>query len=250
VLEYDRERHYVNRYVVITIVIVILSCVAYAASFSFPGFQGHVLDKESGKPIENAYVVCFTDYYSFGQQINPGGGNAHPDELQVAITDKNGFFKIDPYRKYSGGWADVRDVYIFREGYLYASQYVQLAEKKNVLRTNSDILSPSDEISLNAPIIIYLSSKDRNNIDGSPLINGFRGLLYRSRRYYNYFKYSNRAAHKRLKPYFLELYRIADKYSNEIQKTFPEPHIVRNWNNDLSRFREDLRDDLNRNGER
>ncbi len=234
----------------LVIILMLASSVSCTGASYLPGFEGVLLDKESGRPIENAYVVCFTDYYSILERINVGGGNAHPDALQIAITDNKGFFKIDAYMKYTGGWTEERRVYVFKEGYIYAVQYVQIAERKDVLRKSNDILSPSEEIPLNAPIRIYLSSKESNNIDGSPLINGYLGLLYSTYRYHDYFKYSNKTAYKRLKPFFLEVYKIVDKYSDEIQKTFPEPYIVQNWNNDLARYREDLRDDLHRDGGR
>ena len=231
--------------VIVTILIVILSFVSYAASFTFPGFQGHVLDKESGKPIENAYVVCFTDYYSFGQQINPGGGSSHPDELQVAITDKNGFFKIHPYRKYSGGWAEIRDVYIFKEGYIYALQYVQSTEKKNVLCRGCDILNPCcEETPLKGSLKIYLSNKENKNIYGSPLFNGYNGLLHSTEYYHDYFRRSNKNANKKFETYFSYLYRIVDKYSEDIIKTFSDPNAERNWRSALLRFRNSLRLDL------
>ena len=151
--------------VLFVIGLLIVSSATCALSFVLPGFQGVVLDKESGKPIENAYVVCFTDYYSLWQGLDPGGGNAFPDSLQVAITDKKGFFKVDSYRKYSGGWADYRRVFIFKEGYIYALQYLQLAEKKNVLCRGCDILNPCcEETPLKGSIKIYLSNKENKNI--------------------------------------------------------------------------------------
>lgn len=232
----------------LVIILIIFSYASYADGFTLPGFQGFVLDKESGKPIENAYVVCFTDYYSFGQQLNVGGGNAHPDSLQVAITDKNGFFKIDPYRKYSGGWADARVVYVFKEGYVYAVQGVQSSEKKNVLRIYSEIYGPNGELPLSGSITIYLSNKETKNIDGSPVTNGYMGLLYNTRYYHDYFRKSDKTSYKRLTPYFLYLYEIVNKYSEDIMKTFPEPKTVKNWRAELSRYHERLNLYLNKGG--
>ncbi len=235
-----------KRHIFVTIhlvtILIISSYAAYADGFTLPGFQGYVLDKESGKPIENAYVVCFTDYYSFGQQINPGGGNAHPDELQVAITDKKGFFKINPYRRYSGGWAETRNVYIFKEGYIYALQYFQSSEKKNVLCRGCDILNRCcEETPLKGSMKIYLSNKENINIYDAPLSNGYLGLLYNTSYYRDYFKNSNKVAYKKYKPFFLYLYKIADKYSGDILKTFSDPNAVHNWENNLSRYRDSLR---------
>ncbi len=244
----EQERLIMKSYtfliVFLVILLVIFSSVSCALSFVLPGFQGFVLNKESGKPIENAYVVCFTDYYSFWQGLDPGGGNAFPDSLQVAITDKNGFFKVDSYRKYSGGWADYRRVYIFKEGYIYALQYLQLSEKKNVLRKHFELYRTSKEIPLNDSIKIYLSNNDDKDIDGSPTINGYLDLLGSTSSYHDYFRNSNKAAFKKYKPYFLYLYKIVDKYSEKIIKTFHEPHLVYNWQDSLSRYRESLRLDL------
>lgn len=224
--------------------IFLISYAAYAEGFVLPGFQGYVLDKESGKPIENAYVICFTDYYSFGQHFNLGGPNSRPDLMQITKTDKNGFFSVKAYKKYSGGWADERTVYFFKEDYIYAKQYVQLSEKKNVLRINREIYRPTEEIPLKSAIRIYLSNKEDRDISGEVIINAYLGLLHRTRYYHDHFKYDNKAEFKRLKPYFIELYKIFNNHSDDIIKTFHEPYLVTNWQNDLKWFRESLKEDM------
>ncbi|MBI4823020.1 MAG: hypothetical protein HY805_02165 [Nitrospirae bacterium] len=220
--------------------IFLISYAVCAEGFVLSGFQGYVLDKESGKPIENAYVICFTDYYSFGQRFNLGGPNSRPDSMQIAKTDKNGFFIMKLYKKYSGGWADERSVFFLKEGYIYALEYLQLSKKKDVLRDNPFIYRPGEEIPLKGTIKIYLSNKERKDINGEVMINGYLGLLYRTRYYHDYFKDNNKAEFKRLKPYFLELYKIFNEHSDTIMKTFSEPHLVENWRNELNRYRESL----------
>lgn len=229
--------------------ILLISSATRAEGFVFPGFEGHVLDKESGEPIENAYVICFTDYYSFGQRFNLGGPNSRPDSMQIAKTDKNGFFIVKPYKKYSGGWADERSVFFFKEGYIYAQQYLQLSEKKEVLRDNPFIYRPSKEIPLKGAIKIYLSNKEQRDINGEVTINAYLSLLGRTRYYHDHFKYNNKAEFKRLKPYFLELYKIFNKHSDDIMKTFPEPHLIENWKHELKWFRENLKEDMQQKGE-
>lgn len=226
------------------IFIFVMSFAPFAESFEFPGFEGYVLDKESGKPIENAFVICFTDYYSFVQRFNFGGPNSHPDSMQIIKTDKNGFFHMKSYKKYSGGWTDIRSVFFFKEGYIYAQQYFQLSKQKDVLRDNTITYRPSREISLKGAIKIYLSNKEEREINGEVIINNYLSLLGKTRDYYDYFKYENKAEFKRLKPYFLELYKLFNKHSDDIIKTLHEPHLVTNWRNDLKWFWENIREDM------
>lgn len=228
--------------------IILISCISSnAEGFELPGFEGYILDEASGKPIENAYVICFTSYYSFGQRFNFGGPNSYPDSMQITKTDKNGFFRIESYTKYSGGWTDVRIVYYFKEGYIYARGYLQLTEKKNMLRKKYERYRPSEEIRLKGPIKIYLSNKEDRDIDGEVMINDYLGLLYSARYYHNHFKENNKTEFKRLKPIFMEVYRVCEKHSDDIIKTFTEPHLVYNWKNELKWFKEDLEADRDTN---
>lgn len=225
----------------ISVAIFIFVLILFLSHVNLPGFEGYLLDKGTGEPIENAYIISLTDYYPFFQRFNLGGPNSYPDSFQITKSDKNGFFKVTSYNKFSGGWVRYRRIYFVKEGYSYAKEYLQLYEKRNLLRRKFETYRPSEEVSLNSKIKIFLSNQEENDM-GEPLINGYLSLLGESSYYQGHFKYDDIFEYKKLRPVFLDLLRIFRKQSPDVVKTFTQPHLVDNWNHELKWFGESMED--------
>lgn len=80
-------------------------------------YSGKVIEKETGDPIEGAYVlmIFYTEMYT------PGGFVSKFVETRDATTDKNGEFKIGAYRawafRFPQRWKKDCFVTIFKPGY-------------------------------------------------------------------------------------------------------------------------------------
>jgi hypothetical protein len=223
----------------IPVAFIILIFIYIFYPIYLPGFEGQIIDKNTGSPIENAYIICFTARYPASQAINLGGGNSYPDSIQITRSDKNGHFRVEPYKNYSGGWVRYRRVFFAKEGYIYAKQYLQLYKKKHVLRRNFETYRPSEELSVNKNITIHLSNEEEEteiHWDGEKIINGYLGLLGGISHYQSHFKYERKSEYEKLRPVFLDFLNIFRKHSEDIKKTFPKPHLVHNWNHELEWF--------------
>ncbi|MCJ7545936.1 MAG: hypothetical protein MUP30_03790 [Deltaproteobacteria bacterium] len=204
------------------------------------------MDKMTGAPIENAYVICFTDIYPFEQHFNPGGANPHQDSLQITKSDKNGYFRVPPYNKFNGGWVEYRRVYFMKEGYIYANEYFQLYNKKNVLRKKFERYRPTIEIDLTKDVRIYLSNEEEIDMDDKgewkeKVINGYLGLAWETQGYQSYLRDERITEYKKLEPFFRALLNIFNRKSASIQKTFTEAHLIDNWNSNLKEFNDDMK---------
>jgi hypothetical protein len=229
-----------RKLIIITITVFFLYCFG---TIYMPGFKGRVLDKETGKPIKNAYIICFTDYYPFNQIGNVGGPNSENGAMQVSQTDEYGYFYAKPYLKISAGLVNYRRVYIFKEGYLFAKEYYQYPGSKRSLVREAVLRGPEERksIFLNKVNDFYLSAFNADiDIRGNPFPNGFLGALWDTEGFLRYYKGEHKRQYRQLKPLFIQLYKIFNTYSEEIKKTLLKPHRVDNWEFQLKSLRNSL----------
>lgn len=226
-----------KKFIIFTISVLLLYLFG---TIYFPGFKGRVLDKETGKPIKDAYLICFNDYYHF--QINPGGANSETGTMQIAKSDEYGYFKVKPYFKLSFGWVPYRRIYIFKEGYIYAKEYFQYSNSKRHLKREAIIRGPIDKKFIFLKVNDFLLSKYNADTDykGNQFPNRFLGVLWYSVDFHDYYKREDIRRYKQLKPFFMQLYKTVNTYSEEIKQTLKEHHLVHNWDWRLKNLRKGL----------
>ena len=71
--------------------------------------------------------------------------------------------------------------------------------------------------------------KADTDLRGNPFPNRFLGVLWYSVDFHDHYKHEDTRRYKQLKPFFIQLYKTVNIYSEEIKKTLGEPHLVHNW---------------------
>ncbi len=196
------------------IIIIIVSLFLFSCAH-WPGFEGKVFDKKTGLPVSDAYIIIFTSIYPFNQAFNVGGGNSHPDDFQVIKTKSDGYFKIES-RSTKDGFADYRDVHIYKSGY-YDTRILQLGGN-----FYSDVASDKLPISTHKVNTIYLKREDtepNDIVNAAGFTEGFA----------NYFKENDNAKYQQLRPFFIELYELFLRDEEQIKTTLKRSYIVDNW---------------------
>lgn len=229
-----------------SITLIVITAVAFLfyvfGTIYLPGFKGRILDEETGLPIKDAYVVCFTDYYPSEELINVGGPNSFNDSMQITKTDENGYFKVAPYFKISVGWVSYRRIYLFKKGYIYAKAYYQYSKSKRRIQREAVTDGPLDKKSILFKTNDFHLSAFKADVDrrGNPFPNDFLGLLGASEDFHRYYKNEDQKKYRQFKPFFMQVYEISNTYSEEIKNTFLKPHYTDNWESTLKYLSEGL----------
>lgn len=104
--------------------LIILSLAATGCfRIYLPSIEGTVLEGQSKKPIENAYVLCFNYKYPLSQWINLGGPNSKLHSIEYTKTNHDGLFKLGSFWALNLAQNDTRHFYIYKPGYSVLSYH-------------------------------------------------------------------------------------------------------------------------------
>ncbi|MGV8073119.1 MAG: hypothetical protein AB2L11_00960 [Syntrophobacteraceae bacterium] len=120
--------------------VVITAVGPWTITHRYGPYSGKVVETETGEPIEGAYVLVA--FYT--HMFTLAGPVSEFVDTWDATTDKNGEFKIEPYRvwalRFLHGWNDEGSIVIYKPGYagysphsIVAKEYV--TERLKRLRT-------------------------------------------------------------------------------------------------------------------
>jgi hypothetical protein len=211
-----------------SIYVYILLALVFGLSFAkcstefLPGMSGVVLDKDTKKPISDAYVICFDDRYPLLDIINVGGAYGDATAMQLVKTDKNGRFKLKPYFNVSLPSDDLRFIVIYKSGY-----YGECLYHKGIFRTR---LCSDDYDSTNFNLFSnsYLIKKyPPNNYIEDYEINRAIAALNVTRTFAEQFSWHDKNKFKKYKPLFTEIYQILNNDSDLIHSRLSKNYKVK-----------------------
>jgi hypothetical protein len=212
------------------IIVAFLFIVFYFLTIYLPGFSGKVIDSKTGKPIKDAYVICFTELRPFKYFL----ALSLPDSIHGTKTDAEGRFRINNYFKFYPGILGLREIYIYKKDY-YALRSLQ-KNKLHITEYHFLDLPHREKRELHFFRInnfnLHKDLKEINNVNGMLAWTGW---------FSGYFLSENEEQYISLKPFFMELYNYFSSNSEQIKQTLKRKHIIDNWESDLESLKRNLR---------
>lgn len=212
---------------VISIMLIITGCTFY-----MPGFSGHVVDKESGSPAENAFIIESSRYYPAIEIINVGGGNTNFDPIEYSMTNTDGYFEVKPYIRLLGE-VEQRVIFYIDAKHAYIGRYFQHVDAKHLLVNTFEVYRSKNPINLNKTSNVLLKLSNNPDIDneGNLISNPVSHLI----NLLNIYTDEN-GCERRNKYLYKEINRIITNNENLYVKQFDHNYIPK-WNEILGKFR-------------
>ena len=111
---------HLKRYFLVALGILALNACG-SPYYTVDSIQAHVVDAETGKPIEGAIVTA--NWQLIGASFDTGGRKVGQLEVMETVTDKGGRFYFPGFRKLNPSGAELREedpqILIFKPGYSY-----------------------------------------------------------------------------------------------------------------------------------